>query len=90
MNLTLIPNCSFCSHLVHLYIYAAAPHVLHYTLWDHKKTLGNSSKFFHTAILCHQYLQYVEKTGSSVHKFKHEDYKGLVRQVLAYPVTYSL
>lgn len=51
--------------------------------------LHPSSNCFHAATLCQQYLQYVEKTWSSVHKFKHEDYKGLVRQVLAYPATYK-
>lgn len=40
--------------------------------------------------LCHRYLQYVEKTWSSVPKFKHEDYKSLASQVLAYPVVKPL
>lgn len=45
--------------------------------------------FPHTATPCHQYLQFVEKARFSAHKFKHEDYNGLARQVLAYPVTYK-
>lgn len=82
MSLTLIHNYSFCNHSV---IFSAPVYLCslrHYTP-------SSSSNCFHTAILCQQYLQYVEKTWSSVHKFKHEDYKGLVRQVLAYPATYK-
>lgn len=53
MNLTIIPNCSFCPHLVHLHIHAAVPHLLYYTFWTLKK-----SRKFTQVLLCHQYLQY--------------------------------
>lgn len=80
MNLTLIRNCSFCNRFVMFSAFAA----LRRTLWDYLNFFFPTRLYYAISI-----LQYVLKTGSSVHKFKHEDYKGLVRRALAYPVIYN-